>query len=150
MRRHGARGQSDGDHRVNGPEYPHVGVGWAFPVRWDEDGRVEMARDIADVEQAIRIILRTNLASRVMRPTFGAGVDRYVFAPRTDQVCFQLAFDVERALLLWEPRILVDEVQAVPAGDADDRIDVTIQFRIDSHRRPSSLVVPFYLEPEAT
>lgn len=129
---------------MTAPEYPHVGVGWAFPVRWTAAG-VVMVDDEEEVKQAIRIILRTNLGSRAMHPTYGADVDRYVFAPRTDQVCFQLAFDVERALLLHEPRIIVDRVEAVPAGEAEDRIDVSLEFRIDTHRRPSSLVVPFYL-----
>ena len=138
---------------MNGPEYPHVGRGWGFPVRW-RDRRdsghveVEMVTDEVEVVQAMKIILRTNLGSRAMRPTYGADADRYVFAPRTDQVCSQLAFDVERALLLWEPRVIVDRVEAVPAGEAEDRIDVTIEFRIDRHRRPTSLVVPFYLEAE--
>jgi uncharacterized protein len=131
--------------RSPSPEYPHVGVGWAFPVRWGSDG-VELVGDEEEIRQAIRIILRTNLGSRVMRPTYGADVERYVFAPRTDQVRFQLAFDVERALLLHEPRIIVDKVEALPAGEAEDRIDVAIEFRIDRHRRPSSLVLPFYLE----
>jgi phage baseplate assembly protein W len=133
---------------MSGPDYPHVGVGWAFPVHWDASGRVAMVSDVEEIQQSIRIILRTNLGSRAMRPTFGADVDRYVFAPRTDQVCFQLAFDVERALLLYEPRIIVDRVEALPAGEAEDRIDVTIEYRIDSHRRPTSLVVPFYLQAE--
>ena len=129
------------------PEYPHVGVGWAFPVRWGAAG-VELVGDEEEIRQAIRIVLRTNLGSRAMRPTYGADVERYVFAPRTDQVCFQLAFDVERALLLHEPRIIVDKVEAVPAGEAEDRIDVAIEYRIDRHRRPSSLVLPFYLQAE--
>ena len=129
------------------PGYPHVGVGWAFPVRWGPQG-VELVGDEEEIRQAIRIVLRTNLGSRVMRPTYGADVERYVFAPRTDQVCFQLAFDVERALLLHEPRIIVDRVEAVPAGEAEDRIDVEIDYRIDRHRRPSSLVLPFYLQAE--
>lgn len=134
---------------MSAPEYPHVGVGWGFPVRWAVTGGVAMVTDLAEIEQSIRIILRTNLGSRAMRPTFGADVDRYVFAPRTDQVCFQLAFDVERALLLYEPRIIVDRVEAIPAGEAEDRIDVAIEYRIDTHRRPTSLVVPFYLRAGA-
>jgi uncharacterized protein len=129
-------------------DYPHVGVGWAFPVRWGTAG-AGGAGGIDAIEQSIRLILRTNLGSRVMRPTFGADVDRYVFAPQTDQVCFQLAFDVERALLSWEPRIIVDRVEARPAGGGDARIDVTIEYRIDPHRRPTSLIVPFYLEQGA-
>ena len=127
------------------PEYPHVGVGWAFPVTWSEDG-VELVADEEEIRQAIRIVLRTNIGSRVMRPTYGADVERYVFAPRTDQVCFQLAFDVERALLLHEPRIIVDKVAAFPAGEGE--VNVEIEYRIDRHRRPSSLVLPFYLQAE--
>ncbi len=94
------------------------------------------------------IHLRTLLGSRVMRPRFGAGVDRYVFEPRTPSVCHRLADDVRRALLLGEPRVLVDRVLAEPAG-ADDRIDVTIEYRIDRHRRAESLVVPFYAGGDA-
>jgi hypothetical protein len=33
----------------------------------------------------------------------------------------------------------------MPSGSADDQVDVTIEFRIDRHRRPNSMVVPFYL-----
>ena len=57
-----------------------------------------------------------------MRPGLGAGVDRYVFEPRTADACHRLADDVRRALVLGEPRVLVDAVEAVPAGDADDQV----------------------------
>lgn len=128
-------------------DFPHVGVGWAFPVRWGAPGpAVAQATGIDKVKQSMILILRTAVGGRVMRPDFGAGVDRYVFASRSDQTCFQLAFEVGQALLRWEPRVIVDRVDAVPVGDAEARIDVTIEFRIDPHRRPSSLVVPFYLQ----
>jgi phage baseplate assembly protein W len=97
------------------------------------------------VTEAMLILLRTAIGSRVMRPAVGAGIDRYVFEPRTADACYRLADDVRRALILGEPRIIVDDVGAVPADDADDRVDVTIEYRIDRHRRPNSLVVPFYL-----
>lgn len=138
------------EQRTSLPDYPHVGIGWAFPVRWDSTGVRAVDNEEEQIRQAIRIVIRTNLGSRVMRPTYGADVERYVFAPRTDQVCFQLAFDVERALLLYEPRIIVDEVVATPAGEAEDRIDVSIDYRIDRHRRPSNLVLPFYLQQEGS
>jgi phage baseplate assembly protein W len=105
----------------------------------------QMNDGIDHVQQAMVILLRTMLGSRVMRPRVGAGVDRYVFEPRTAEVCYRLADDVRRALMIGEPRVIVDEVTAVPAGEADDRVDVSIVFRIDRHRRPESLVVPFYV-----
>lgn len=133
-------------------DYPQVGRGWAFPPRWTAAGVrsggpavVEMNDGVQHLAEAMTLLLRTMLGSRVMRPGLGAGVDRYVFEPRTPDACYRLADDVRRALTLGEPRVIVDSVEAVPAGDADDRVDVVIEYRIDRHRRPASLVVPFYL-----
>jgi phage baseplate assembly protein W len=133
------------------PDYPQLGRGWAFPPRWEADASHGVAvlattEGLAHVQEAIRVLLRTAVGSRVMRPGLGAGVDRYVFEPRTPEVCHRLANDMERALLLWEPRIIVDAVDASPAGVAEDRIDVRIDYRVDRHSRPSSLVLPFFLE----
>jgi phage baseplate assembly protein W len=132
-------------------DYPQVGRGWAFPPRWAREdpehaaGPAHVATNagIDHVQEAMVILLRTGLGSRVMRPGLGAGVDRYVFEPRTGDVCHRLADDVRRALMLGEPRVIVDAVTAVAAGTAQDRIDVTIEYRIDRHRRPTSFVIPF-------
>lgn len=131
-------------------DYPQVGRGWAFPPRWGAVGEsgtaaVAMNDGAEHVMEAMVVLLRTALGSRVMRPGLGAGVDRYVFEPRTADTCHRLADDVRRALVLGEPRVIVDAVTAVPTGSAEDQVDVTIEFRIDRHRRPTSLVVPFYL-----
>lgn len=129
-------------------EYPQVGRGWAFPPTWEvkEAGvRVETNGGAVHVMEAMVLLLRTALGSRVMRPGLGAGVDRYVFEQRTAETCHRLADDVRRALVLGEPRVIVDNVEAAPTGSAEDRVDVMIEFRIDRHRRPTSLVVPFYL-----
>lgn len=134
-------------------EYPQVGRGWAFPPSWampevrggSAPAVVEMNDGVEHLSEALRLHLRTLRGSRVMRPGLGAGVDRYVFETRTADACHRLADDVRRALVLGEPRVIVDAVEAVPAGEADDRVDVVIEYRIDRHRRPASLVVPFYL-----
>lgn len=134
---------------MNG-DYPHVGRGWAFPPTWarrPKSGPVSLETEEGQehLADALRVLLHTLPGSRVMRPDFGAGVDRYVFEPRTPDACHRLADDVLRALLLGEPRVIVDSVQAVPSEGADDRVDVIVSYRIDRHRRPNNLVVPFYL-----
>lgn len=127
-------------------DYPHVGTGWAFPVRWDDEGRVALSDRVEKLVESMTLVIRTAVGARVMRPGFGAGVDRYVFDPQTEETCFRLAFEVRQALLRWEPRVIVDSVDAVAAGDDGNRIDVTVVFRVDPHRRPSSLVLPFHVE----
>ncbi len=133
---------------MNG-DYPHVGRGWAFPPTWQrlKSGPVSLVTEEGKehLADALRVLLHTMPGSRVMRPDFGAGVDRYVFEPRTSDACHRLADDVRRALLLGEPRVIVDSVQAVPSEEADDRVDVIVSYRIDRHRRPENLLVPFYL-----
>jgi len=130
---------------------PQLGRGWAFPPRWELADRADAAvlaitEGVEHVQEAMRVLLRTGVGARLMRPGLGVGVDRYVFEPRTTDVCYRLAHDIERALLLWEPRVIVDAVEAVPAGEAEDRIDIRIDYRVDRHSRPSNLVIPFYLQ----
>ena len=130
---------------------PQLGRGWAFPPRWELADRADAAvlaitEGVEHVQEAMRVLLRTGVGARLMRPGLGVGVDRYVFEPRTTDVCYRLAHDIERALLLWEPRVIIDAVAAVPAGEAEDRIDIRIDYRVDRHSRPSNLVIPFYLQ----
>lgn len=129
---------------------PHLGQGWAFPPRWslpDGTGPAVLATSagVPHVQEAMRVLLRTGVGARLMRPALGAGVDRYVFEPRTPDICHRLAHDIRRALLLWEPRVIVGTVEAVPAGDAEERIDVRIEYRLDRHSRPANLVIPFFV-----
>jgi phage baseplate assembly protein W len=135
-------------------DYPQVGTGWAFPPSWGmprPEGGGPPSRAVLEVNdghehitQALVIHVRTLLGSRVMRPEFGADADRYVFEPRTSAVCHRLADDVRRALVVGEPRVIVDRVLAEPAGPAEDRINVTVEYRIDRHRPTESLVIPYY------
>jgi Bacteriophage baseplate protein W len=127
----------------------HLGRGWAFPVRWRRGPQahgVEMAAGSEDVRQAILLLLRTGVDERVMQPGFGAGVDQFVFAPRSGDTMFELQQLVERVMLRWEPRVEVLGVEARPSPHHEARIDVLIEYRVESHRRPSSLVFPFYVQ----
>lgn len=144
---------------MSSTDYPQVGAGWAFPPSWQApraEGGAPVGPAVLDVSdghehlaQALVLHVRTLLGSRVMRPAFGADADRYVFEPRTPAVCHRLADDVRRALVVGEPRVIVDRVSAEPAGSAQDRVDVTVEYRIDRHRRTESLVIPYYAGGQA-
>lgn len=132
---------SDAD--LAGKEY--LGRGWAFPVRWTREHGLVLVEAEEAVRQAVLLLLRTGIDERVMRPGFGAGVDRYVFAERTEETAFRLQEDVRRALVRWEPRVVVDRLETTISADDVARIDVQVEYHVDPHRRPQSLVFPFYL-----
>jgi phage baseplate assembly protein W len=124
----------------------HLGRGWGFPPRFGGPGGVVLVENEEDVREAILLLLRTGLRERVMHPEFGVGIQQYVFAERTAETCFRLESDIERALVRFEPRVIVDRVEATIPDEDEPRIDVLIEYRLDEHHRPASMVFPFYLD----
>ena len=131
------------DPRLVGPR-PHLGVGWAFPVR-PTDGRLGFARYEEDVEQAIGIILRTNPGERVMLPAFGAGLRRFLFAPNSAVTHGRVEDAVRNALIYQEPRFTVERVNAYAAGDEPNLMRIEIDFVVRRSNTFFNLVYPFYL-----
>ena len=121
-----------------------LGVGWAFPPRFDDDGHITEAAYEEDVREAIRIILGTNPGERVMRPDFGAGLDRLVFEPITTTTMSLVQHYAEEALVTWEPRI--DSVAVAVSADAPrGRLMLDVRYRVRTTNTFYNLVYPFYL-----
>lgn len=83
---------------------PHLGSGWAFPVR-PKAGRLQYVADETDIEQAIGIILETARRERVMRPSFGGTLRERVFDSNSIDLAQRVEHEVAAALRDWEPRI---------------------------------------------
>jgi phage baseplate assembly protein W len=121
-----------------------LGVGWAFPPAPAPTGDVVMLGYDENVRQAVLIILQTAPGERVMRPDFGAGLIDLVFEPMTTALLALVKHRVETALILWEPRIDVDEV-VVTAVPPTGRIDVEVRYQVRRTSTFYNLVYPFYL-----
>ena len=113
-----------------GPESTadRLGTGVAFPFVPDPGtGSIMWSSGAALVRQSIRLILATQPTERVMRPTFGAGLRRYLMDPNTPAVRAQIALDVQAALQTWEPRITVTSVDVAPGEDPAETL-VTVRY----------------------
>ena len=124
-----------------------LGVGWAFPVGVDARGRIGLARQERDIEEAMRIILLTPKGQRVMRPEFGCQIHDLIFAPNDATTAGLAAYYVEEALGMWEPRIRVKEVNARPDAENPGRLLIDIAYEIKATHDSRSLVFPFYRIP---
>ncbi len=124
-----------------------LGTGWAFPVSVDARGRIALARQERDIEEAIHIILLTPKGQRVMRPEFGCQIHELIFAPNDATTSGLASYYVEEALGMWEPRIRVQEVTAYPDPDDPGRLLVEIHYEIKATHDSRSLVFPFYRIP---
>jgi len=112
----------------------------ALPYGFDTTGRTATT-DLADhIRDMILQILLTSPGERVMRPTFGAGLRRYLMDPNTPSTRAQIALDVQAALQTWEPRITVTSVQVVPGDDPAEAL-VTVTYVHVRDQTPGSIGV---------
>ncbi len=129
------------------PTRDFLGSGWKFPPRLDAYGRIELAHQEQDIEEAILIILRTQPGERPMRPEFGTDLNRLQFAPNDAATAGLACRYVERALSRWEPRIEVARVQAQADVENPSRLMIDIKYRIRVTNSERNLVFPFYVIP---
>ncbi len=127
-------------------EQQFLGVGWNYPTKLTSDGQVDLARYEESISQAIWIILSTAPGERVMRPDFGCGIHDLVFAPNNPGTAGRVAGEVRRALLEWEPRIDLLNVQAESEAGEPYTLLVRIEYRVRLTNNRFNMVFPFYLE----
>jgi uncharacterized protein len=120
------------------------GTGWAFPVAVDRRGSLPVLGGIPKIRQSILLILLTEPGERVMLPTFGAGLRRYLAMPNTVAIRAVIQRDVELALSTWEPRLELGSVEVTP-GDDPAMVLISINYTLARDGTADNLVVPLSL-----
>jgi phage baseplate assembly protein W len=123
-----------------------LGAGWKFPIRINARGGFSLSRAEQDIEEAIWIILATSKGERVMEPDFGCGMHDYVFAPNDPATRGAIAYEVQKALIEYEPRIEAGVPRVEASPEAANRLLIRIDYRVRSNNEKRNLVYPFYLQ----
>jgi phage baseplate assembly protein W len=122
-----------------------LGTGIAFPLGVDARGRLALASNETDIDQAIGLIIDTRPGERPMRPEFGCGVHDSVFERVDAQTTGKIEVEIRSALDRWEPRV---EVEAIDFNlDEPGVLLIEISYRVRATNSPRNLVHPFYVIP---
>jgi hypothetical protein len=124
-----------------------IGRGWAFPFDVNARGGLAMVDGEDEIRQAIIMIVRTRRGGRVMRPEFGCRIWELIFAPNNAATWTLAEHHVREALGMWEPRIEVDAIRALPDPDDPATMQIEVEYTIRPTHDARSLVFPFYLIP---
>jgi phage baseplate assembly protein W len=122
-----------------------LGTGWRAPVGTDHRGDIELSDREENIEENVRLILGTAQGERVMRPEFGCGIHDYVFATTDLTTLNLIEKSVREALVRWEPRIDVEDVDAHPDETTPNRVLIDIEYRVRSTNSTGNMVYPFHL-----
>lgn len=122
-----------------------LGRGWAFPPTFSRGGgAVAMVEGEADIAESLRILLRTRVGERVMRPRYGCTLDRLLFEPLSTSLRAYVEDLVRTAVLYFEPRVVLDGV-GLTAVPEEGRLDIEVRYTVARTNSRMNLVFPFYL-----
>ena len=120
-----------------------LGTGPRFPFQ-PVSGALGYVSGMELIRQAVGTILDTEPGERIMLPTFGCGLRRYLMEPNSLSTRTAMQQDITAALATWEPRIRVTNVTVTP-GDDPSLVWIGISYVRLADLRQDNLVYPFYL-----
>ncbi len=123
----------------------YLGTGWKFPVELDDDELV-YSKEEQKVRESLLVILGTARGERVMRPDFGSRLHELVFAPISSSTKSLAASYVNEALVTWEPRVEVLQVNVTAEDATSGTLLIDIEYRVRATNSRFNLVYPFYLK----
>ena len=122
-----------------------LGVGWKFPLQLTPGGKIAQARYEQRIEESIYLILSTAKGERAMLPAFGCGIHDLVFAPNSAGTVAMVTQTVRKALVAYEPRIDILDVDVESAHQEPNLLLIRINYRIRANNALGNLVYPFYI-----
>jgi phage baseplate assembly protein W len=122
-----------------------LGRGWSFPPTFDPAlPGVQMVELEADVQSSLHVLLSTAQGERVMVPQYGCNLDELVFENLDTRMKTLMADKIESAILYYEPRIDLEDVQLDDSGDLDGVVLIGIVYRIKATNSRFNMVFPYY------
>lgn len=121
-------------------------IGWPLLPLPDAHGQLawpDLARSVRD---AIRILLSTRPGEQLMRPDYGAGLDRLLQQPNTLGTRRQIRDLVQNGLARWERRILLDGVEVWEVDGEPGQVRVEIAYRLARTGAAGAINVTVQLE----
>jgi phage baseplate assembly protein W len=124
-----------------------LGTGWSFPPTFlRETASVVMVSDDLDIQESLHILLSTSRGERILLPDYGCDLLRRVFQGMTTSLRTEIATRVRQAIVNWEPRVEVLEVQVLPDASVAGLLQISVGYRIRTTNTRSNLVYPFYFQ----
>lgn len=125
-----------------------IGTGWAFPPTFDpESGTVELVSGEADINESLNILLSTSIGERVMQPKYGCNMQDYLFESLSGSLIGFIKDRVENAILIFEPRIILEKIEVTDPGSFDlieGKFIISIEYTIPGTNSRFNYVYDYY------
>ena len=97
-----------------------------------------------DIQQSLYVLLSTSPSERVNRYDYGCPLRKYAFEVMDTEMVTQMRNDITRAVMLFEPRITLEEV-SFEKKEEEGVLLIKLIYTIVRTNNRSNMVYPFYL-----
>ena len=87
--------------------------------------------DISSIKNSIANIFLTSPGQKILNPTFGIDLRRYLFDPVSEFISHQIKIEIRNNLPIQEPRIQLENVSVLPNIDRQEYY-ITLQINVPS------------------
>lgn len=109
-------------------------------------GRLDTVSDEAALRQSLLLLLSTVPGERVMRPSYGCPLDRFVFAPNDETTAGLAIHEVRSAIERNEPRVEIVGIDAGPDPADFTRLIVEVTYRVRATAVLETVSLPVELQ----
>jgi phage baseplate assembly protein W len=122
-----------------------LGTGWSFPPTFSKvNGSVGMVSDEKDIEESLAILFSTVAGERFLQPTYGCNLNELLFEPMSTTLKTYVKGLIEQAVLLFEPRVIFNDVSIDTSNELEGRLDLGIDYTVRATNSRFNLVFHFY------
>jgi phage baseplate assembly protein W len=124
-----------------------LGTGWSFPpefVRAETQSGVRLVSEDDDIQESLRILFGTARGERMFQPAYGLDMQEVLFQPVSTTLKSFLAERVKIAVLIYEPRIEIDDLRIDTPDPNAGTLAITLEYTVRSTNSRFNLVFPFY------
>ena len=121
-----------------------LGTGWSFPPEFAPEIGVVMTSDEQDIAASLKILFGTAVGERFLNPKYGLDMREILFEPMDTTLRTFLKDRVKIAILIYEPRINLLNLE-IDSPDANDgRLQIVVDYEVRATNSRFNLVFPFY------
>lgn len=132
-----------------------LGRGWSFPPTFTRKvlendkvvAEVAMVEAREDIEQSLDILLSTSLGERILQPKYGCNLRDFLFEPVNAAFVGRVRDLIASAILYYEPRIEVTNIEISPSGAPEvleGRVIIEIEYTIRATNSRFNYVYNYY------
>ena len=103
-------------------------------------GRIETVQGEESIRQAILLLLATAPGERVMRPDYGCGLHRLMFAPNDESTAGLAIHYVRQSLERYEPRVEILAIDAGPDPELPELLEINLEYRVNATQQSGQIL----------